>query len=45
MTSHDKIGGYTGKILRVDLTNEKISTEHPDRDTLRKYVGGTALGV
>ncbi len=45
MAAQNKPGGYTGKILRVDLTNEKISEEHPDNDTLRKYVGGTALGA
>ena len=39
------IGGYMGKILRVDLSNEKISEETPDSETLRKYIGGTGLGV
>jgi len=39
------IGGYMGKILRVDLSREQISEESPDEETLRKYVGGTGLGV
>ena len=37
--------GYMGKILRVDLGREQISEESPDNETLRKYVGGTGLGV
>lgn len=37
--------GYMGKILRVDLSREKISEESPDEETLRKYIGGTGLGV
>ena len=45
MAAQNGIGGYAGKILRVDLTNERISEEVLDRDTLRKYVGGTALGA
>ena len=41
-----KLGGYMGKILRVDLTDEMITTEELlDQATLRKYVGGTGLGV
>jgi aldehyde:ferredoxin oxidoreductase len=39
------IGGYMGKVLRVDLTGERISEESPDPATLRKYVGGTGMGV
>ncbi|MFC1983011.1 aldehyde ferredoxin oxidoreductase family protein [Chloroflexota bacterium] len=38
-------GGYTGKVLRVDLTNERISQENLDEATLRKYLGGTTLGA
>jgi len=39
------IGGYMGKILRVDLSNERISEETPDNETLRSYIGGTGLGA
>ena len=35
--------GYTGKILRVNLSNGKISTEKPDEKFYRRYFGGTAL--
>jgi hypothetical protein len=45
MAAQNEIGGYVGKILRVDLTNERISEEILDSKTLRKYVGGTALGA
>ncbi|MFC1819850.1 aldehyde ferredoxin oxidoreductase family protein [Thermodesulfobacteriota bacterium] len=37
--------GYTGKILRVDLSNEKISDEKLDEKTAREYIGGTGLGA
>jgi aldehyde:ferredoxin oxidoreductase len=39
------MSGYMGKILRVDLSREQISEESPDGVTLRKYIGGTGLGV
>ena len=39
-------GGYQGKILRVDLTEGKITTEKlPDETILRKYVGNLGLGL
>ena len=39
-------GGYRGKILRVDLTAGKITTEPlPDESIVRKYVGGFGLGL
>ncbi|HTY60690.1 MAG TPA: aldehyde ferredoxin oxidoreductase C-terminal domain-containing protein [Acidobacteriota bacterium] len=45
MANGNGIGGYAGKILRVDLTSERITEEILDKETLRKYVGGTALGA
>lgn len=45
MAVQPKIGGYAGKILRVDLTNERVSEERLDGDILRQYLGGTALGA
>jgi aldehyde:ferredoxin oxidoreductase len=39
------IGGYAGRILRIDLGREQISEEPIDNETLRKYVGGTGLGT
>ncbi|MFC1986874.1 aldehyde ferredoxin oxidoreductase family protein [Chloroflexota bacterium] len=40
-----KLYGYAGKLLRVDLTNEKITDEELNEETARKYLGGTGLGV
>ena len=37
--------GYNGKILRIDLTNERVTEENLDEATLRKWVGGTGLGA
>ncbi|MFH1639701.1 MAG: aldehyde ferredoxin oxidoreductase C-terminal domain-containing protein, partial [Chloroflexota bacterium] len=41
----DKLYGYAGKLLRIDLTNEKVTEEKLDEATLRKWVGGTGLGA
>ena len=35
--------GYNGKILRIDLTNQKIDVEEPDEKIYRTYIGGGAL--
>ena len=45
MAEQIKTGGYVGKLLRVDLTNERISEETFDVETQRTYMGGTALGA
>lgn len=37
--------GTIGKILRVDLNQEKLWDEALDEGTLRKYLGGTGIGV
>ena len=37
--------GTTGKFLRVDLSEGRIWEESLDENTLRKYLGGTSLGV
>lgn len=38
-------GGYMGKILRVNLTTGKITTENlPEEPVLRKWIGGKGLG-
>ncbi len=44
MSSHN-LGGYAGKLLRVDLTNARLSEERLDEAVLRKYVGGSGLGA
>ncbi len=43
--SVSRVGGYTGRILRVDLTSRKFSEERPDEAVLRKFVGGTGIGI
>lgn len=37
--------GYTGNILRVDLTKEELTVEHQDDAFYRKYGGGSALNM
>lgn len=39
------IPGFVGRILRVDLTEGKTSTEELDEATLKKWVGGAGLGA
>jgi aldehyde:ferredoxin oxidoreductase len=38
-----KLGGYTGKLLKVDLSKEKISFEEKDETFYRRYLGGWTL--
>ena len=37
--------GYTGNILRVDLTKEILTVEHQPEEFYRKYAGGSALNM
>ncbi len=37
--------GYTGKILRVDLTTGKIATEPINREWAKHHIGGKGLGA
>jgi len=37
--------GTTGRILRVDLSNEKLWEEPLEERVLREYLGGTSLGI
>ena len=37
--------GYVGKMLRVDLSEEKVLTENLDEKTVKKWVGGVGLGT
>ena len=41
----DLPGGYRGRILRVDLTDETVTEDSFDEPTLRKYIGGIGLGA
>ena len=40
-----KFYGTTGKILRVDLSKEKVWEEELNEAVLHKFIGGTAMGV
>jgi aldehyde:ferredoxin oxidoreductase len=44
MTDLSRIG-YMGIILRVDLSEQKISTDSLDEATVKKWVGGVGLGT
>jgi len=37
--------GYTGKVLRIDLTSEKIATEPLNREWAKQFIGGKGLGA
>lgn len=37
--------GYTGKILKVNLTTGEIGVDTPDDGFYRKYLGGSAVGA
>lgn len=37
-------GGWAGKILRIDLSNEKYSVEDLNLDAAKKFIGGRGFG-
>lgn len=37
--------GYNGKVLRVNLTDQKVDVEDLDLDLAQKYIGARGLGV
>lgn len=37
--------GYAGRFLRVDLSTGSLTEERWDADSLRKWIGGTGVGV
>ncbi|MGC8565385.1 MAG: aldehyde ferredoxin oxidoreductase family protein [Thermoplasmata archaeon] len=39
------LGGYIGKILRVNLSSEKIDIENLNEEYARKYIGGRGLAT
>ena len=41
----EKVSVYAGRLLRVDLTNKRVTEEVLDQDVVRKYVGGTGFGA
>lgn len=36
----DRLHGYAGRILRVDLTSNELTTEEPEENFYRRYLGG-----
>jgi aldehyde:ferredoxin oxidoreductase len=44
LSAHN-LGGYKGKLIRVDLTRARIVDEVVDETTLRNYLGGTGIGA
>ncbi len=38
------MNGFTGKILRADLTNRKVTVEKPSKEWYKKYLGGKGMG-
>ncbi|MFC1820133.1 aldehyde ferredoxin oxidoreductase N-terminal domain-containing protein [Thermodesulfobacteriota bacterium] len=40
-----RIYGYAGSILRINLSKKDITTFYPEEGFLRKYIGGTTLGI
>ena len=41
----EKMKGWIGKILRVDLTAGEISEETLDPEVAKDYIGGRGLGI
>ncbi len=39
------VSGYAGAVLKIDLTDGSMESIRFDEETLRKYLGGTALGA
>lgn len=40
------VGGYWGRLLRVDLTNRRVTTaDLPEPAVLRQFIGGIGLGM
>jgi aldehyde:ferredoxin oxidoreductase len=43
--SESGLGGWTGKLLRVDLTHQRIAVEDLNEQWAREYVGGRGVGA
>lgn len=44
-TTHTQLYGYMGKLLRVDLTKEKVSFEEIKSEILKEFIGGVGYGA
>lgn len=40
-----EIGGYLGKVLRVDLSKRQMSVEELKESFIEKWVGGVGFGA
>ena len=38
-------GGYTGKILRINLSDQSVKTEDLQEDLARLFIGGAGFGI
>ena len=38
-------GGYRGRILRIDLSNDRVWEQLLDEELCRKYIGGSGIGA
>lgn len=45
MSDQQPLGGYCGKVLRVDLSAGAVTREPLDMEAARKYIGGRGLGT
>src|SRR3989304_2609230 len=41
----DDMGGYTGKLLRINLSTKEIKREKLDFDYAKDFIGGSGLGI
>ena len=41
----NRLGGYMGEVLRVDLTNGHVTKESFKEEVFREYIGGVGLGI
>lgn len=39
------MGGYCGKVLRINLDDGSVREQSPDQDLYRKYIGGSGIGA
>ena len=45
LTSQAELYGYTGKLLRIDLSGEKVCVEETNPEVLREVIGGVGYGA
>jgi len=38
-------GGYTGNILRIDLSNKRSEIQRLDESIIKNYLGGSGIGT